>query len=123
MSKIDISSKIITLDGVIYGHGIDDNDVAFFVHITPNSIDGVTPLVKIDGSRCNLINIKTNQSLGHIGFVPNSDYSKTIFVPANTKFRHEIIGRWHYDTEEKLLKFLCQNKPSAIFIDFLEKGY
>lgn len=113
----------MTLDGDIYGHGIDDNDVAFFVHITPNSVDGVTPLVRIDSSMCELINIKTNLCLGRVGFVPNSDYNKTTFVPANAKFRHEVIGRWHYDTEEKLLKFLCQNKPSSDFIRFLEKGY
>lgn len=123
MSKINVTSTFVTSDRLIYGHGIDEDDVAFFVHIGTNGLDGITPLVKIDGSRCNLVNMKTNQSLGHIGFVPNSDYNKTTFVPANTKFRHEVIGKWHYDTEEKLLKFLCENKPSSDFISFLEKGY
>lgn len=123
MSQINITSTFATSDNLIYGHGIDDNDVAFFVHITPNGVDGVTPLVRIDSSMCELINIKTNLFLGRIGFVPNSDYSKTIFMPENTKFKHDVIGKWHYDTEEKLLKFLCQNKPSSDFIRFLEKGY
>lgn len=123
MSELNITSTYITSDKLIYGHGIDDDDTAFFVQIGTDDIDGITRLVKIDSRSCNLVNINTDKNLGRINFVPDTGYSKTMFIPIDKNFTAEIIGKWHYDTEEKLLKFLCQNKPSSDFISFLEKGY